>query len=53
MTPYDRTADEENNNDESQNDSTVITESEISMGDMIDCVDSENWSSLNYIYPDN
>ncbi len=31
----------------------MILESEISMGDMIDCVDSENWSSLNYIYPDN
>ena len=53
MTPYDRTADEENNNEENQNNSTVILESEISMGDMIDCVDSENWSSLNYIYPDN
>lgn len=53
MTPYDRTADEEDSNEENQNDSTVILESDISMGDMIDCVDSENWSSLNYIYPDN
>jgi len=52
MTPYDR-ATEEAENVEPVDMSAEIPFTDITMGDMIDCVDSENWNSLNYIYPDN
>lgn len=52
MTPYDRST-EEDENVEPVDMSAEIPLSDVTLGDMIDCVDSENWNALNYIYPDN
>ena len=52
MTPYDRAAEEEESV-EPVDMSAEIPLSDITLGDMIDCVDTENWNALNYIYPDN